>query len=168
MLQKTVQDREWEESIKKLPEDRKYPAIPPQVWLYDFRSTEFKLLVYLATKCADNQQFGGTFTPKRLRFSQRDIAERIKMSSGSVNEGLAVLAQMKIVVRTKRPRTPFSMTRNDKQFLSSMAEELVVVSIQFWAPPWELEQARRDVRKEKEFRQERIKRSQTKASKKEE
>ncbi len=164
----SLRDREWNEMLEQLPEDRKYPAIPPLVWRYNFRPTEFKLLIYLATECAGNQQFGRTFIPKRLRVSQRDIAERINMSSGSVNEGLAVLAQMKIVVRKKRPKTTFLMIRNDKPFLSSMAEELFVASIRFWEPPWELEQARRDVQKKKESRQERIKRSQSKASKKEE
>jgi hypothetical protein len=45
-----------------------------------------------------------------------------------------------------------------------MAEELFVSPIQNWKPPWELEQARIDVKNKKELRQERMRRSQSKAS----
>jgi hypothetical protein len=165
-LQKFAKPQEWSENhkenwvanLKKLPPDFQYPAIPQQVWLYDLQPSEFRLLVYLATECVGNQSKGWNFTPKHLQLSQRELARRIHLSSASVNVGLAVLAQMKMLKRKKLPKTVFPMNRNGKQFSSSMAEELVVLPIQNWRPPWELDQARLEVQKKKESRQARMKR----------
>jgi hypothetical protein len=55
-----------------------------------------------------------------------------------------------MIKRKKLPKTVFPMNRNGKQFSSSMAEELVVLPIQNWRPPWELDQARLEVQKKQE------------------
>jgi hypothetical protein len=163
--QKFTKPQEWSEkhqenwvaNLKKLPFNFQYPAIPRQVWLYDLQPSELRLLVYLATEYVSNQTLGWDFTLKPLQLSQRELARRINLSSASVNVGLAVLAQMKMLKRKKLPKTVFPMNRNGKQFSSSMAEELVVLPIQNWRPPWELDQARLEVQKKKEFRQSRMK-----------
>jgi hypothetical protein len=163
--QKFTKPQEWSEkhqenwvaNLKKLPFNFQYPAIPRQVWLYDLQPSELRLLVYLATEYVSNQTLGLDFTLKPLQLSQRELARRINLSSASVNVGLAVLAQMKMLKRKKLPKTVFPMNRNGKQFSSSMAEELVVLPIQNWRPPWELNQARLEVQKKKESRQARMK-----------
>jgi hypothetical protein len=151
----------WVANLKKLPLNFQYPAIPQQVWLYDLQPSEFRLLIYLATECVGNQSFGWNFTPKSLQLSQRELARRLSLSSASVNVGLAVLTQMNMIKRKKLPKAVFPMNRNGKQFFSSMAEELFVSPIQNWKLPWELEQARIDVKNKKELRQERMRRSQS-------
>jgi hypothetical protein len=85
------------------------------------------------------------------------------MSSASVNAGLAVLAEMNIVERKKLPGSLFPIERNGKRIFSSMEEELVVLAVTSWNPPWELEQARIEAKHKKELRQARMKRSQIQA-----
>ncbi|NJN38716.1 MAG: winged helix-turn-helix domain-containing protein [Acaryochloridaceae cyanobacterium CSU_3_4] len=155
--QKFTQPREWSEkdkeiwaaNLENLPPNFQYPAIPQQVWLYDLLQSEFRLLVYLATEYVGNQPFDLNFTPKYLQLSQRELARRINLSSASVNVGLPVLAQMKMLERKKLQETVFPIYRNGVRYSSSMAEQLFVLPIQSWRPPWELDQARLEVQKKK-------------------